>query len=52
MKKNYIAPVSDIVKVKIESHLCGNSVEHLRGEASSETVGMSREGGSSWEDEE
>ena len=53
MKKNYIAPVVITVKVNTVAHLCLNSVEGLRGEASSSAVGLSREGrGNAWDDEE
>jgi len=53
MKKNYIAPVTMTVDVKTEALLGSNSTEYLRStEASSSSVGLSRDGGSSWDDED
>ena len=53
MKKNYIAPVTMTVDVKTEALLGSNSTGYLRNaEASSTSVGLSREGGSSWDDED
>jgi len=53
MKKNYIAPQTKTVKVMNTVALLTNSTNYLRGEASSETVGLSREGrDNSWDDEE
>lgn len=53
MKKNYIAPQTKTVKVMNTVALLTNSVDYLRGEASSTTKGLSREGrDSNWDDEE
>lgn len=49
MKKTYIAPETLEHKINIESLL---QVTSLQGEANSNTVGMSREGGLVWELEE
>lgn len=49
MKKTYISPETQEHKINIESLLNVNS---LQGEANSNTVGMSREGGLVWELEE
>lgn len=51
MKKIYMAPNASIVEVKIENLMQTNSIENLHGEASSSSVGFSRESGA-WEDEE
>lgn len=53
MKKNYIAPVAKTVMVKTQALLGTNSTGMLRGEASADAKGLSRENrGSSWDDEE
>lgn len=52
--KKYIAPTSNVVMLRTATQILINSTEYLRGEASSETVGMSREqrSSSSWDDED
>ena len=52
MKKNYMAPNTNIVEIKVDTLMQTNSVENLRStEASSESTGMSR-GRGGWDDED
>jgi len=48
MKKLYISPKTETIKVKLESLL----VSYSNAEASSDAVSLSREGDAFWDDEE
>ena len=48
MKKQYKSPATTIVEVKIESLL----VDYSNTQAASDAVTLSREGNSSWDDED
>lgn len=50
MKKNYQTPNTNIVEVKLDNLMQSNSVEALRGEASSSSEGMGRS--FNWDDED
>lgn len=54
MKKNYIAPSTQVYVMNMEPLMGINSISGERAGAGSEsnTVNFSREGGGSWDDEE
>lgn len=52
MKKTYLEPKMEVVRLKMESLMTSASVENLGGEATEEMSGFSRSGrGGSFDDE-